>query len=300
MARVDRTQVRFESSRIACVGYVYSSTSLTGKVPCVVMGSGFSGTQDTPSLRAVAQAFADAGYAALTFDYRHFGESGGAPRQVVSLKGQQEDFHAAIRCARDHVGIDPKRIALWGTSLGGGHVIVVAADDPKIGAVVSQVPFNGFPRRVEERSAMGTFRLLGASLKDAIRGWIGRQPAYIPVVGQSGDLAVMASSHAQQTIATMHSSHWRNQVAPRVLLAMMGYKPSARARKLRMPVLVCAAEYDRETPLHLVRQITENAPRGELKVYPCAHFAFYQPDMRARVIRDQIDFLQKHLVVKGK
>jgi uncharacterized protein len=128
---------------------------------------------------------------------------------------------------------------------------------------------------------------------------LGRPPAYIRVVGPTGDLAVMASPDAQQTIAAMRSGHWRNKVAPRILFEMMRYKPSAQAPQLKMPLLVCVAEYDRETPANLARQIAENAPRGELKTYPCAHFAFYQPDTRARVIEDQIGFLYKHLIAKG-
>jgi dienelactone hydrolase len=77
MATVERTKVRFESGGVACVGYVYQPTGVGGPAPCVVMGTGFSGTQDTPSIQAVAHTFAEAGFAALTFDYRHFGESDG-------------------------------------------------------------------------------------------------------------------------------------------------------------------------------------------------------------------------------
>jgi pimeloyl-ACP methyl ester carboxylesterase len=144
-------------------------------------------------------------------------------------------------------------------------VIAVAADDPRIAAVVAQVPFNGFPKRVEGRSATATLRLLGAMITDAVRGWLGLAPAYIRVVGPPGELAVMASPEAQQTIDGMQSSHWRNEVAPRALFEMMRYKPSARAGRLEMPVLVCIAEHDRESPVELARQIADNAPRGELK-----------------------------------
>ena len=107
----------------------------------------------------------------------------------------------------------------------------------------------------------------------------------------------MVHGFAQQTIDRMQSSYWRNEVAPRALFEMMRYKPSARAGQLEMPVLVCIAEHDRESPTELVRQIADNARRGELKFYPCAHFDFYRPDVRARVIGDQIDFLRKHLMV---
>ena len=214
---VELTKVRFDSSGVECVGYLYHPGSVGGTLPCVVLSTGFSGTQDTPSLQAVAQGFATAGFTALTFDYRNFGESDGAPRQLISIKGQQEDLHAAIRFARSQAGIDMERIVLWGTSLGGGHVIAVAADDPQIAAVVAQIPFNGFPKKVEGRSSAATRRLLGAMVRDIICGWLGRPPHYIRAVGTSGELAVMATPQAQQTIDAMQSIQWRNEVAPRVL-----------------------------------------------------------------------------------
>jgi dienelactone hydrolase len=259
------------------------------------MGTGFSGTQDTPSIQAVAAAFAAAGFAALTFDYRNFGESGGNPRQLVRIKTQLEDFHAAIQCARSQPTIRSDRIALWGTSLGGGHVITVAAEDSTIAAVVAQIPFNGFPKRVEGRSPRATFHLFGAMLRDVVHGWLGLPPAYIPAVGNAGDLAVMATPHAKRTVDVMQSHHWRNEVAPRALFEMMRYKPSHAAHLLGMPVLVCIAENDRETPPHLAREIAVQAPFGEHKDYPHAHFDFYHPDVRAQVVADQIDFLRRHL-----
>lgn len=294
---IEQTRVHFASDNVECVGYLYHPTRVAERLPCIVMGAGFGGTQDTPSIQAIAQEFAEVGFTALTFDYRNFGESGGTPRQLIRIKQQHEDFHATIHFARSQASIDPERIALWGTSLGGGHVIAVAADDPRVAAVVAQIPFNGFPKKVEGRSSLATLRLLGAMVTDAFRGWVGLPPYYIRAVGGSGELAVMASPQAQQTIETMHSAHWRNQVAPRVLFEMMGYKPSDKAHQLAMPILVCMAEHDRETPADLVCQVVEQAPDGELKSYLYSYFEFYRPEVRAQVVKDQIDFLRKQLMV---
>jgi dienelactone hydrolase len=297
---IEQTLVHFDSGGIACVGYLYRSTGTGAPRPCVVLATGFIGTQDTPSIRATARAFAAAGLAALTFDYRNFGESEGAPRQVIGIKQQHDDIRAAVRFSRSRAGIDPERVALWGTSLGGGHVIAVAADDPRIAAVVAQVPFNGFPEKVEGRSVTATGRLLLAALEDALRGWLGRPPRYIPAVGTTGELAVMATPEARQAIEGMQSNHWKNEVAPRVLLEMMRYKPGEKAHRLAMPVLVSAAADDRETPVELAREIAENAPRGEFKTYSVTHFDLYRPEVRRRVIADQIVFLQKHLGVEPR
>ena len=76
--------------------------------------------------------FAEAGFAVLIFDYRYFGESEGRPRQLLLTRLQREDVQAAVRFARSQAGIDPNRIALWGTSLGGGHVFYVAVEAPEL------------------------------------------------------------------------------------------------------------------------------------------------------------------------
>jgi dienelactone hydrolase len=293
----ERTTVSFNSGGVELVGYVYHAAGADGDAPCVVMGHGFSGTQDR--LFANAERFAGAGFAVLTFDYRNFGESGGQPRQLVSIGGQLEDWRAAIRFARGLEDVDLERIALWGSSLGGGHVICVAAEDPRIAAVVAQVPFNGFLRRVEGRSTLDTLKLLWAMGMDAARGILGRPPHYIPMVGGPGEVAVTATPEAQEYIAALsgetRDSLWCNEVAPRALFAMMRYRPGDEAHRLGMPVLVCVAERDLETPEKRARQIAERASRGELRRYPVCHFDFYRDPVRQRVLADQIDFLRTHL-----
>ncbi|ODQ89662.1 alpha/beta hydrolase [Mycolicibacterium flavescens] len=284
--------VQFSSDGIRCSGLLYRAAS-AGSAPCVVLCPGFGGTQDTPSMIAAATAFAESGLTAMTFDYRGFGRSAGADRQVVDLAGQRADIGAAIRFARGRPDIDARRIALWGTSLGGGHVITVAAEDPAVAAVVAQVPFNGFPKRVEGRSVTTTLRLLTAILRDRVRGRLSRAPYYIPAIGARGDLAVISSDEARQAVADMNSPTWRNEVAPRALLDMMTYRPGRHASRLAMPVLVCVGIRDRET--RGGEQIAELAPRGVLRRYPLSHFDFYRPDLRRRVLDDQVAFLSDAL-----
>jgi uncharacterized protein len=293
----ERTRVSFDSGGVELVGYHYHAAGADGHAPCVVMGHGFGGTQDR--LFVGAERFAGAGFAVLTFDYRNFGESGSQPRQLVSIEGQLEDWRAAIRFARTLEGVNPERVALWGSSLGGGHVVCVAAEDPRIAAVVAQIPFNGFPRRVEGRSTLDTLKLLWAMGADAARGILGRPPYYIPMVGKPGEVAVTTTPQAQEHIASLSGESrdtlWRNEVAPRALFAMMRYRPGNEAHRLRMPILVSIAERDLETPEELSRQIAERAPRGELRRYPVSHFDFYRDPVRQRVLADQIDFLRTHL-----
>jgi uncharacterized protein len=66
--------VSFDSGGVELVGYLHRPADAAGKVPGLVMGHGFSGTQDR--LFDTAERFAEAGLSALTFDYRSFGESG--------------------------------------------------------------------------------------------------------------------------------------------------------------------------------------------------------------------------------
>jgi fermentation-respiration switch protein FrsA (DUF1100 family) len=113
-----REKVSFAVGADACAGYLFIPEAAAGtdtRWPSVVLAHGFSGTMDR--LLPHAERFAADGIAALVFDHRGFGESGGEPRQVVDLPSQQRDLRAAIAWVRGRDDLDPGRVALWGTTL---------------------------------------------------------------------------------------------------------------------------------------------------------------------------------------
>src|SRR3954451_13650172 len=138
--------VRFVSGDGACVGRLLLPHG-PGPHACVVLGHGFTAVRDQ-RLDAFAEAFRDAGLAELTFDYRGFGESPGAARQVLDPWAQLEDWRSAIAWARAREDLDPQRVAVWGSSFAGGHVLAIAAEDRRLAAAVALVPFVDGPRNL--------------------------------------------------------------------------------------------------------------------------------------------------------
>jgi hypothetical protein len=83
-------------------------------------------------LAAFAERFREEGFAAIAFDYRNFGGSGGQPREVLSVPRQRADYGAVIgwaveqharsrtRCLRQSAGRSGRRqIIAWGTCFAG-------------------------------------------------------------------------------------------------------------------------------------------------------------------------------------
>ena len=101
----------FISSDTKCQGVLYTPDDANGGLPCIVMAHGFALTHAS-GLTHFKEAFCDAGYAVFAFDYRHFGESGGAPRQVLDPWCEVDDWLAATNFVRGLDGIDSHRICL--------------------------------------------------------------------------------------------------------------------------------------------------------------------------------------------
>ena len=79
--------------------WLYLPKNLSKPVPCIIMGNGFGGTRE--GLEPYAVRYQEAGFASLVFDYRHFGQSDGEPRQLLWIPYQLEDYAAAIKYARE-------------------------------------------------------------------------------------------------------------------------------------------------------------------------------------------------------
>lgn len=290
-----RDLVAFTSSGLRCAAWLYRPEG-EGPFPSVILAHGFAGTREI-RLDDYARRFAEAGLLCLVFDYRHFGDSEGEPRQLLDIRRQLADWRAAVDYIRSLPDADGKRTALWGTSFGGGHVLTLAAEDPSIAAVISQVPFvDGL---AASRSASGRqFLRLGlAALRDEARRITGRKPFLIPVVGLPGDLAAMTTPDAETGYRNLvpEGVDWRNEVAARIFLRVAAYRPINAAGRIRCPVLFCIAEKDRIVPAGATRTAAERAPLGEVRSYPLEHFEIYYGEGFEKAVADQLAFLRRHL-----
>jgi pimeloyl-ACP methyl ester carboxylesterase len=255
------------------------------------MAHGFSATRDD-GLPAYAEAFRDAGCAVVLFDYRHFGASTGEPRQLLDIGRQHDDFRAVIEWARRRDGIDADRIVLWGSSFSGGHVLAVAAEDPRIAGVISQAPFTDAIPTLLHVPLKIAVRLTLAGIRDQWRGWRGHAPLLVPAVGEPGTLAAMTAPDAKPGYEAIVSpvSLWRNEFAARLMLRFPFYRPGRKTAGLTMPLLICVCENDTTTPPVSTIRAAIRAPRGELRRYPYGHFDIYT-DPQAKT--DQVDFLRR-------
>lgn len=143
---MSRQDVHFESHGETLAGWLYPGKGGSDNQPgpAIVLGHGLGCTKEL-GMDKYCEEFAQVGYTCLAFDYRNFGESTGKPRRLISPTLQVEDFHAAIAYIRSLSQVDPERVGIFGSSFGGGNVIVVASQDSRIKATISQCPFtNGF------------------------------------------------------------------------------------------------------------------------------------------------------------
>lgn len=297
----DRTEVAFRSHGVACAGYLYRPPAAAGRVPCVVMAHGFTGTRDE-RLPAYAERFAEAGCAVLVFDYRHFGASDGQPRQLLDVRRQHEDYRAAIAYARGLDDVDPGRVVLWGSALSGGHVLAVAATDNRIAAVISQAPFADGLAAAARVPPATLLELVAAGVWDGMRAALGRPPYTLPAVAAPGGVAAMTAPDADPGFRALvePGSLWRNEFAARLMLTLPLYRPGQHTHRLSMPLLICVAEHDSTTPPEPAVRAAERAPRAELCRYPVGHFDVYVEPTFGRVATDQTEFLARHVIAQPR
>ena len=292
-----RTDVTIRSGADELAAWLYEPEGRGAeRRACVVMAHGFSATR-ADALPAYAERFAHAGLGVVLFDYRGFGDSGGEPRQVVDIRRQQEDYEAAVRFARALPWADPERIALFGSSFSGGHVVDVGARDRRIAAVVAQAPFADGLAQLRRQSARTALRGTLDGLRDLLAGARRRPPVTIPVVGPPGSYAVMTAPEAEPGFAEVVApqSRWQNAVGARVMLSVGRWRPVVAARSLQAPLLVCICDEDQTTPPGPALQMALNAPRGEVVHYPIGHFDIYTGEDFERAVRDQVGFLRRVL-----
>jgi pimeloyl-ACP methyl ester carboxylesterase len=292
-----KKEVSFEVKGTRVSAWLYLPQDISKPVPCIVMGHGFGGTM-AMGLERYAVRYQKAGYAVLPFDYRYFGKSDGKPRQLMLLANQLEDYAGAVKYVRSIKEIDPKRIALWGTSASGGYGIAIAARDENIACVISQCPGLDHDAAREmffkELGLGHMLRLIMHGQRDMMRYRFGLSPHKIPIIGKPGSVAILPLHDAYDGYSKLASDSFINEVCARVMLRGHRFRPPELLKKVRCPVLIQICEHDTLAPIkpETVKKLQKHA---EVKCYPIGHFDIYVGEHFEKAVLDQLDFFKKHL-----
>ena len=297
--------VRFPSGDGECLGDLYLPRDedhpkgrRDGAAPPVVILAHGIGAERGFGLAPFAERFVARGMAALVFDYRHFGESPGEPRHLVSPARQVEDYLAAMAFVRGDPRLDGGRIGLWGTSFSGGHVLVAAAGAPEgLRAVVSQIPF------VSGLSSTLAYPLrfhvpaIALGVADTLKGWLGGSPITVPVV-RKGGLALLASPDSYDGYMAMvgKGSNWSGRVPARVFLEILRYHPIRKAKQVRTPTLILGATRDRICPIPATRRAAGRIDGARFQEFSMGHFDAYGGKWFDRFAAMEGEFLELHLL----
>ncbi|OYN81805.1 alpha/beta hydrolase [Mycolicibacterium sphagni] len=300
---MSRTDITFDSSGVHCSAWHFPGegdavASPSGR-PVVVMGHGFGGTKDS-GLEPFAERISADGVDVLAFDYRGFGASEGTPRQTVSVAAQIGDFEAAIAAAQRLPGVDPNRIVLWGSSMSGGHVFRVAADRTDVAGVIAMTPLTSgvavSRAAVEHRDVAQALKWTVVGVKSRIDVARGRRPTLMPLVAHPGEPGALALDGAYESYTAMAGPTWRNEVDSAVGLQIASIRTADAAKRLRCPLLVQIADFDRYVPAESVVK-TAILGRGEVHHYPCDHFDVWPGhDWFDKAADDQVAFLRRALL----
>jgi pimeloyl-ACP methyl ester carboxylesterase len=294
----NREKVRFVSGDTECAAWHYPGTN----GGCVIMAGGFAVTKE-PGTDPFAARFAAAGFAVLAFDHRRLGDSGGRPRQVVRIKDELADWRAAIEFAATLPGVDPAKLALWGFSLSGGHVLHLAARDRRVAAAIAQTP-NADCQAIVRNAAryqtrLAMLRLTGRGILDAIGGLAGRPPRLVPLNGEPGTVAFLTTPDALDASKALNPGDrypdWQQAAAARFALRLGFYRPGRHASRIKCPLLVVVCDQDRSALAAPGVAAADRATRAELIRLPGGH---YQPflDGHEQAVAAELSFLRRHLL----
>ncbi|MGW5360555.1 alpha/beta hydrolase [Actinopolymorpha pittospori] len=292
---VAREKVRFASGGTECAAWHYPGTNGA----CVVMAGG-GGVNKEPGTDPFAKQFHEAGFSVLAFDYRRLGESGGLPRQVIRIKDQLADWQAAIAFASTLPAVDPARLAIWGFSLSGGHVLTIAARDPRLAAAIAQTPNTDGPAASRSASRHQTplamLRLIVRALLDTLPR---RRPLLVPLTGEPGTVALLSTPDGLDGDRALNPGsrypEWKQEIAARSVLPIVVYRPGRHAARIAVPLLVLVADQDQTALAKPAADAAGRAPHGELVRMPGGH---YEPflDGHERAVEAELAFLRRHLL----
>ena len=228
-------------------------TSAAARLPAVILLSG-AGADDregvvagVPVLGQLAGALAEAGFLAVRYDKRGYGQSGGRT-ESATLGDHADDALAVVRWLANRRDIDRDRIAVLGHNEGAWAALLAASRERRIAAVgaIASPATTGAERVLEQQRHM----LEQMSVSPA-------------------DLVAKIELQTRINAAVMTGRGWdaipadmRKQADTPWFQSLLTFDPAKVIKNLRQPLLLVHGELDAEVPVSHLDRLAELAKGG--------------------------------------
>ena len=288
--------VSFYSEGVRLVGDLYSPESLKPgeRRAGIVLCHGYTGVKDI-YLPDNARVLNEAGYVAMTFDYKGWGDSEG-PRSRLAPYSRVADVQAALTFLGTVPEVDPDRLGIYGTSYGGATVVWVGAVDRRVKCVVSVVGIGNGERWMRSVRRPDEFHdLLERSRQDRMKRaldgkseFVAREEILLPD-RQSAELAAAARRNNPAAVSVIPLEY---------VDETLQFNPEWVVDKIApRPILFITTDDDRLVPPEESIQLHARAgePKKLVVLEGYGHYEVYMEPAFSRVMQATVAWYREHL-----
>ena len=233
--------VVFESGGHRVVGRLHRNARSGASGPAVVVVGPMTSVKEQVT-GTYARALASLGISALAFDHRHFGESGGEPRQYERWDRKVEDIVAALETLATLPEIDAARIGLVGVCLGAGYAAHAATRSGLVRAVGAVAGYYRNPTELRAKDPTSFDGKVAQGIAARLQYEKTGITLTIPAASLTGDAAMTSADTVDYYTRRCAVSNYRNEFAVMSREWFLPFDVQAAADALRVPVRMVHSE----------------------------------------------------------
>jgi uncharacterized protein len=294
-----KQKMTFKRDELNLVGNLFTPDNLdeNGHYNAIIVEGSFSSVKEQMP-GTYAQKFANEGFVALAFDYSHYGESEGEPRQLESPAEKLSDLKAAVSYLIDLNYV--QAASMVGVCTSGGNTAYLAADDDRVKSIATVAAFlpdpslfslmygeAGIAQRLEAGAA--------AKLKYEETGEETIIPAYSEVDQSAVNFGPAGTFDYYMDKIRGAIPEWKNEFAVMSWDTMLGFDPISKASAVTVPAIVVHSD-GCAFPDQAKKLYSELQGEKELVWADGTHYDYYdQPAQIDHAVKNVTRFFNKHL-----
>jgi uncharacterized protein len=260
----------------------------------IVLCHGYTGVKDL-YLPDTARGFNGAGYLAMTFDYKGWGESEG-PRSRLAPYSRVLDVQAAMTALSLQPEVYGDRIGLYGTSYGGATVCWVGAVDPRARCIASVVGIGHGGRWMRSvRRPDEWFDLLARAKADRERRVTTGESEFV----ERSEILLPDRQSAELAAAARRDNPWAvNSIPLEYVDDTLGFHPEWIVDKIApRPILFITTDNDRLVPPQESEQLYARArePKRLVVLKGYGHYEVYNEPAFSEVMAATLEWFHRYL-----